>query len=127
MASFLTEVKRPVMPESAKKLSEENEIAAMVKARGFERGTYTFYPNPNIQRKEGSIINGSIKGYFTLNEYSEDIVLDRETLGLNEKTWRRICSAFGYKYHVPTDIDRFVISPKSVRVEISLTTPPTED
>lgn len=126
MATFLEE-KKSSLPVSAKKAAEEIEIASIVKARGFDKGSYAFHPNPNVQRRDGSIINGSVKGSFTINDREDDIVLDREELALNEKSWRRICTAFGFKYHNPTDIDRFVISPKSVKVEISLITPTSED
>lgn len=126
MSTFLDE-KKASLPATARKMAEDVEVASIVKARGFDKGSYSFYPNPNVQRKDGSIINGSVKGSFTITDREEDIVLDREELGLNEKSWKRICTAFGFKYHIPTDIDRFVISPKSVKVEISLITPTSED
>lgn len=126
MATFLEE-KKASLPVAAKKAAEDIEIASIVKARGFDKGNYAFYPNPNVQRRDGSIINGSVKGSFTITDREEDVILDREELGLNEKSWKKICTAFGYKYHNPTDIDRFVISPKSVKVEISLITPTSED
>ena len=56
----------------------------------------------------------------------KDIILDREDLGISESLWNRICAKFGYKYHNTSDIDRITISPKDVRIDISLVTPPKE-
>lgn len=124
--AFLTEEKKASLPEDAKKALEDIEIASIVKARGFEPGTYKFEPNPNIQRRDGSIINGKVKGYFTM-ENCEDIILDKEELGLGEKLWKRLCAKFGYKYHNTSDIDRITISPSSIKIDISLVTPASED
>lgn len=126
--AFLTEEKKPMLSDDQRKEAENIEIAAIVKARGFEPGSYRFEPNANVQRKDGSITNGTVKGYFVFNDLN-DIVLDREKLGLNEKTWKRLCAEINrvYKYTSVTDIDRLVITPKSVKIEISLATPATDD
>lgn len=125
MAFLATDERKASLPEDAKKAMEEAEIALIVKAHGFEPGTYKFEPNPNITRRDGSIINGKVRGYFIMEE-CKDIVLDREDLGIGESLWNRICAKFGYKYHNTTDIDRITISPKQVRIDISLVTPPKE-
>lgn len=125
MAFLANEERKASLPEDTKKAMEEAEIALIVKARGFEPGVYKFDPNPNVNRRDGSIINGKVKGYFTIQE-CKDIVLDREDLGISESLWNRICAKFGYKYHNTSDIDRITISPKQVRIDISLVTPPKE-
>lgn len=125
MAFLATDERRATLPEDTKKAMEEVEIALIVKAHGFEPGTYKFEPNPNVHRRDGSIINGKVKGYFIMEEF-KDIILDREDLGIGESLWNRICAKFGYKYHNTTDIDRITISPKQVRIDISLVTPPKE-
>ena len=124
--SFITEEKKPTLSASEKKLSEEKEINALIKAHGFDQGNYTFDPNPNINRKDGSIISGTVKGKFIVDDKHADIiVLDREQFK-SERIWRQICSLMGYKYHTVTDIDKFVICPNAVEVHISIPTP-TED
>ena len=125
MAFLTTDERKATLPEETKKAREEEEIALIIKAHGFEPGTYKFEPNPNVHRRDGSIINGKVKGYFTI-EGCKDIILDREDLGIGENLWNRICAKFGYKYHNTTDIDRITISPKQVRIDISLVTPPKE-
>lgn len=126
MAFLATDERKASLPEDAKKAMEDIEIALIVKAHGFEPdGTYKFEPNPNVNRRDGSIINGKVKGYFTMED-CKDIVLDREDLGVGESLWNRICAKFGYKYHNTTDIDRIIISPNQVRIDISIVTPPKE-
>lgn len=126
--AFLDTKSRTTLPENAKKAAEEIEIKALVKARGFEfePGSYKFEPNPNVSRKDGSIISGSVKGSFIVPEKEvSTIVLEREDF--NERIWKKICSKMGYKYHVCTDIDKFIINPNTVEVVVSLVTPVNED
>ena len=126
--AFLETRSKPVLPENVKKAAEEEEIKALVKARGFEfePGSYKFEPNPNVSRRDGSIINGSVRGSFIVPEKDNSvIILEREDF--HERVWKKICAKMGYKYHVCTDIDRFTIIPTSVEVTVSLVTPTTED
>ena len=126
--AFLDTKSRPTLPENVKKAAEEAEIRALVKARGFdyEPGRYRFEPNPNVSRRDGSIISGSVKGSFIMPEKEiSSIVLEREDFG--ERIWKKICSKMGYKYHVCTDIDKFIITPNSIEVVVSLVTPINED
>ena len=122
--AFLNTENKPSLPVDQKKQAEEQEINSLVKARGFEPGQYKFDPNPNIQRKDGSIINGTVRGRFTIPE-GDIIIFDREAFP--EKIWKRICTIMGFKYHVHTDIDRFTILPNSVEVDVSLVTPIKEE
>lgn len=122
--AFLNVENKPTMSADQKKRAEEQEINALVKARGFEQGQYRFDPNPNIQRKDGSIINGTVRGKFNIPE-GDIIVLEREMF--SERVWKRICAIMGFKYHVHTDIDKFIILPNTVEVEVSLVTPVKED
>ena len=124
--AFLDE-KKPTMTQDARKASIEKEITALVKARGFETdGRYRFDPNPNINRKEGSIINGTVKGQFNIQNADGDIIVfEREDFP--ERTWKKICSIMGFKYHCHTDIDKFTILAGSVEVAISLVTPVKDD
>lgn len=126
MAFLAVDEKRASLPEDTKKAMQDAEVALIVKAHGFEPGIYKFDPNPNVQRRDGSIINGKVRGYFIMEE-CEDIVLDREDLGLGEKLWKRLCAKFGYKYHNTGDIDCITISPKSIKIDISLVTPTSEE
>ena len=107
------------------KSATEQEIDCLIKARGFEPGRYKFIPNPNTQRSEGSIINGVVKGKFTMYDKDIDfIIFDRDDF--SEKSWKRICSSMGFKYHNHIDIDRFIILPNTVDVEVSIITPMEE-
>ena len=121
---FLGVENKPSMPVDQKKQAQEQEMSSLVKARGFEWGQYRFDPNPNIQRKDGSIINGTVRGKFTVSE-GDIIVFDREMFP--ERIWKRICTIMGFKYHVHTDIDKFTILPNSVEVDVSLVTPVKEE
>ena len=124
--AFLETRSKSTLPENAKKAAEEEEIKALVKARGFEPGNYRFEPNPNVSRKDGTIINGAVKGSFTVNENDVGIIiLEREDFP--ERMWKKICTKMGYKYHVHTDIDKFTIIPSCVEVSISLVTPVNDD
>ena len=124
--AFIEENQKPTLSESEKKVAEGKEIDALVKARGFDQGNYRFEPNPNVQRKDGSIINGTVTGCFTIDEKNTNfIVFDRNSFP--EKIWKRICTIMGFKYHVHTDIDKFTILPSAVDVQISLVTPVQEE
>lgn len=122
--AFLNVENKPSMSVDQKKQAEEQEMNALVKARGFEQGQYRFDPNPNVQRKDGSIINGTVRGKFNITE-GDIIVFEREMFP--ERIWKRICTIMGFKYHVHTDIDKFTILPNTVEVEVSLVTPVKED
>lgn len=123
VGEFIKEAKR-AMSESDRVLAENKEIDSLVKARGFEQGKYKFDPNPGVNRKEGSIINGTVRGSFTI-EGGDVIVFEREMFP--DKIWKRICTIMGFKYHVHTDIDKFAIMPAAVEVGVSLVTPIQED
>lgn len=124
--AFLETRPKSTLPENAKKAAEEDEIKALVKARGFEPGVYKFEPNPNVSRRDGSIISGAVKGSFTVSENDvKMIILEREDFP--ERIWKKICAKMGYKYHVHTDIDKFTIIPNCLEVTISLVTPINDD
>ena len=119
--AFLEGVKQlPAMTEQDKKAAVDKEIAKLIKARGFEPGTYRFEPNPNVQREDGSIINGCVKGKFGVED-GNIIVFKR--CQFSDKMWKRICSIMGFKYHAETDIDQFTIMPNIIEVDVSIVTP----
>ena len=105
------------------KSSIDKEIAALVKARGFEPGNYKFEPKEGLKRPEGSIINGFVNGKFRM-EPTSPITFSRDDF--TEKAWKKICASLGFKYHVHTDIDKLTILPASVNVDISIVTPTEE-
>ena len=124
--AFLETRSRPTLPENEKKAAEEEEIKALVKARGFEPGSYKFEPNPNVSRKDGTITNGMVKGSFIVSADEIGVItLEREDF--HERVWKKICAKMGYKYHSHTDIDKFTITPNSVEVTVSLVTPVNDD
>lgn len=125
--AFITDEQNAIMNESEKQIAIEREMKSLVKARGFEQsGSYTFDPNPNIQRKEGSIINGVVKGQFSIEFNDGDYIVTLERSSWSESAWKTICASLEYKYHVHTDIDKFILHVKSIDVVISLITPTKE-
>jgi hypothetical protein len=109
--------------------SQTDEIQKLVKAHGFDPGTYNFSPNTGVlNRKEGSIINGNVKGSFTIERKSDssNVVFYREDYP-SDRQWHRICATFGFKYHNINDIDAFVIkSNGDIEVVVSIVTPTSE-
>lgn len=101
----------------------EQEIDLLVKAKGLKPGEYKFYPNPDVRRTEGSIINGKVKGKFTMSVADIDkfIVLERDDF--SERAWKKLCSALGFKYHDSSIIDKFTIIPSSIDVDVTIITP----
>lgn len=108
------------------------EINSLVKARGFDPGNYKFVPKQMSAnspmpkpRPDGSIINGEVKGNFSMNTNDiNPIIFEREDF--SDSAWRKICARIGFKYHNITDIDKFTIIPNSVDVEVSIVTPNDE-
>ena len=124
MSSFLAE--KPLTAEDMKVNAEKAEMSSLALARGFSpKGSYHFKGNQNVIRKGGSIINGTMVGSFSVDkENLKPITFNRENFG--EKAWKIICTYFGFKYHVSTDIDSFTVIPSSIEVGISVVTPTTE-
>lgn len=123
--AFIDE-KKPAMPDIDKKAAIDKEVRSLVTARGFPAdGSYRFDPNPNVQRKDGSIVSGTVKGRFGVENGSNDILVFNRT-DFPEKTWRKICTIMGYKYHNHADIDSFIVLPSTLDVVISLATPQEE-
>ena len=115
-----------------KKPTQQNQagqIQQLVKARGFDPGSYNFVANSGVlNRKEGSIINGTVKGSFTVKRTmdSDPITFYREDYP-SEKQWHRICATFGFRYHNITDIDAFTIKPNGdIDVTVAIVTPTSE-
>lgn len=102
--------------------SVDKEINALIKARGFEPGDYHFEPKEGLKRSPGSIINGFVKGKFSMETENADLVIFHRD-DFSEKMWRKICAAFGFKYHVHSDIDKLTILPASIDVDVSIVTP----
>lgn len=124
--AFINEEQKAAMSETDKKTVIEKEMAALVSARGFPGdGVYKFDPNPNVKRRDGSIVSGTVKGHFSIDNVSETM-RSFERKDFSEKAWRKICTIMGYKYHVHTDIDSFTILPAAVEVSISVQTPQDE-
>lgn len=122
--AFISSDKKPVVNQS-----QVEQIHQLVKARGFDPGLYNFVPNNGVlNRKEGSIINGTVKGSFTIerNSDSSKIAFYREDYP-NEKQWHRVCATFGFKFHNINDIDAFIIKPNGdIEVVVAIVTPTSE-
>ena len=122
--AFLPAEKKPV-----KQQTQTQQVELIVKAHGFDPGIYQFVPNNGVTRKEGSIINGTVKGSFIINKKdnnSEPIVFYHDDYP-NDKQWHRVCGTFGFKYHNINDIDAFIINPNgTIEVVISIQTPKEE-
>lgn len=120
------------LQEDRKKAGVDGEIALLIKARGFEPGFYKFIPSnqpSNVllpkPRPADSIMNGEVKGSFSINEDDLDtIVFERNDF--SESAWKKICARLGFKFHIVTDIDKFTIVPNSIDVNISIATPKEE-
>lgn len=122
--AFITQDKKSTTTQT-----QTEQVQQLVKARGFDPGTYNFVPNNGVlNRKEGSIINGTVKGSFIIERAadSRNLAFHREEYP-NEKQWHRICASFGFKYHNITDIDAFIIRPNGdVEVVVAIVTPTSE-
>lgn len=123
-------ITKPDNQENKKKTGMEAEMALLIKARGFEPGNYKFVPmQANVAitkpRPADSIINGEVKGTFSIDEDDLDvIVFEREDF--SDAAWKKICARLGYKYHNVSDIDKFTIFPNSIEVDVSIITPKEE-
>ena len=98
MAFLATDERRATLPEDTKKAMEEAEIALIVKAHGFEPGAYKFEPNPNVNRRDGSIINGKVKGYFSMKECKEKLKLKNNHIGEILKGKRKSQEGYTFKF-----------------------------
>lgn len=114
---------------ASKKSTQTEQIQQIVKAHGFDPGEYTFVANSGVlNRKEGSIINGSVKGKFTIKREnnSDPITFCRDDYP-SDKQWHRICATFGFRYHNINDIDSFTVKPNGdIDVCVSIVTPISE-
>lgn len=122
--AFMTTEKKPTGAQN-----KDEQIKQLVKARGFNPGNYNFVPNNGVlNRKEGSIINGVVKGSFTIERTSDkgNLSFYREDYP-STKQWHRICATFGFKYHNISDIDAFIIKPNGdIEVIVAIVTPTEE-
>lgn len=122
--AFISSDKKPSNVQS-----QSEQIQQLVKARGFDPGVYNFVPNNGVlNRKEGSIINGTVKGSFTIERTTDSprLAFYREDYP-NEKQWHRVCATFGFKYHNINDIDAFIIKPNGdIEVVVAIVTPTSE-
>lgn len=103
------------------------EMSNLAKARGFDpNGSYTFKPNSNVNRRDGSIIGGTVNGTFHMNasELQNKITFERADFG--DHAWRIVCTYFGFKYNVWSDIERITVTASDVQVQVSIPTPKDE-
>lgn len=122
--AFLPVEKRP----TTKQQIQTQQVELIVKAHGFDPGSYQFVPNTGVTRKEGSITNGTVKGSFIIDKKDgNNPIIFYHNDYPNDKQWHRICATFGFQYHNINDIDAFIINTNgTIEVIVSIVTPTTE-
>lgn len=126
MSAFLeSQTTRPTMSEDKKRAAQEVEINSLVRAKGFNPGRYTFRGDSKIMnRRDGSITSGKVLGTFTASNIPEELIFDKNDF--NDELWHKICSIMGFKYHNHSDITKFTVSPKEIKVDVEIATPEKE-
>lgn len=106
------------------------EIKLITKAHGFDpEGFYKFESNIDKKRDPNSpdvIYGGQVVGTFVFEIGNQDCVrLLREDF--DDKAWKSICAAFGFKYNNIHDLNRFTIFKDRVDVGVCIDTPNYND
>lgn len=110
------------MPASKAKELVAKEIEGLIKARGFEPGSYVFVPASNTSREDGTIINGNVTGHFTTKE-PKSIVIERADM--SDDAWRRLLVKFNtaYRYINVNDIKQITLTLESAKFHVDIETP----
>lgn len=127
MSTFLDsqQISKSIMPEDKKRALQEAEMEALIKAKGFDPGRYSFRGDGKIMnRRDGSITSGKVTGSFIATDIPEDICFIKDDY--NPETWHKICSIMGFKYHNHEEISKFSVTPKELKVSVEIITPDKE-